>query len=137
MARARPGLVLVGLAAALAGCGGGARYANRPGPPATVFIAAAITDRGVSLSRHQLGAGLVRLVVTNLTGVSQQLVVQSRGGSSFVEETAPINPQDTAELKAELGSGSYVVMVRDAGVKAAVLAVGSRGRTSEDQLSLP
>jgi hypothetical protein len=137
MARARPELVLVGLAAALAGCGGGARYANRPRPPAPVFIAAAITDHGVSLSRHRFGPGLIRLVVTNLTGVSQQLIVQSRGGSSFAQQTAPINPADTAELKAELASGSYVVMVKAAGVKAALLAVGARGQTSEDQPALP
>jgi hypothetical protein len=117
-------------------CGGADRYADTPGPPAPVVVGAAITADGVSLDRSHLGAGLVKLVVTNQTASSQQLVLQSAGGG-FQQQTSPINPADTAELKAQLGAGTYTVGVKAAGVKAARLAVGSGRRSAQNELLLP
>jgi hypothetical protein len=126
-------LLPVVLAAALSACGG-ARYANNPGPAGSIPVGAAITDSAVNISPNHLGAGLVKLVVTNLTGSSQQLIVQSAADGSFKQETAPINPQDTAQLKADLGPGSYTVSVEDASVRAAKLAVGAPRPAAVNQL---
>ncbi|MGI8802881.1 MAG: hypothetical protein ACR2KV_12005 [Solirubrobacteraceae bacterium] len=137
MPRPRPGL-LVGLTAVVAaGCGGGAKYANAPAPAPPIVVAAAITDGGVNISPDHFGAGTVQLVVTNLTGSSQQLILQSSGGGGFLQQTAPINPKDTAQLKAELGTGRYTVKTSGAGVKSAVLAVGAPRPSSRNQLLLP
>lgn len=123
MVPSRRQLLSLSLALGLTACGGAAKYANAPAPAGSIPIGAAITDAGVNVSPTHFGAGLVKLVVTNLTGSSQQLVVQSTGGA-FRQETAPINPKDTAQLKADLGPGSYTVAVKDTRVKAARLAVG-------------
>ena len=40
------------------------------------------------------------------------------------QETAPINPRDTAELRADLGTGRYTVHVTGSGIRAATLRVG-------------
>jgi hypothetical protein len=132
MARPRRAALLLGLAAGLGACGGAAKYANAPRPASPIIVAAAITRSGVNLSPDHFGAGLVQLVVTNQTDASQQLVVQ--GGHAFQQQTAPINPDDTAQLKAELGTGRYTVSVKDAGVKAAMLAVGTPRPSAPDQI---
>ncbi len=129
-------LLLLGLSAGLTACGGASRYANAPSPPPPTVVGAAITPDGVSLDRSRLGAGLVKLVVTNQTGSSQQLVLQSAGGA-FQQQTSPINPADTAELRAQLGAGTYTVAVKDAGVRAARLAVDPAGRAVHGRLLLP
>jgi hypothetical protein len=137
MRRPRRELVLLALAAGLGGCGSARKFADAPPPPAPLIVAAAITPAGISLSPDHLGAGLVKLVVTNLTGNSQQLTLAASGGGAFQQQTAPINPEDTAQLKAQLGAGRYTVSVKDAAVKAAGLAVGARRPSSQNQLLLP
>jgi hypothetical protein len=137
MARPSRALLPLGLAAGLAGCGGGAKFADQPRPAAPIVVAAAITPTGVSLSPDHFGAGLVQVIVTNLTPSSQQLVLQSAGSGAFQQQTAPINPKETAQLKARLGAGRYTVSVKNAAVKGARLAVGAERPGSQNQLLLP
>ncbi len=130
-------LLLTGLALGLSACGGaGGKYANRPGRAPPTVVAAAITSSGVNLSPDHFGAGLVQVIVSNQTATSQQLILQSSGGAAFQQQTAPINPDGTAELKAQLGAGRYTVGVEGPGVKAATLAVGARS-SSPSRLLLP
>jgi hypothetical protein len=103
-------LTVVGgsLALFVAGCGTGKNYANNPRPPVPIVVAAAISPNGVSVSPSRFGAGLIQLVVTNLTNSSQQLTLESRdagGRPAFSQQTGPINPQDTASLSANLVTG--------------------------------
>jgi hypothetical protein len=121
-----PPLTAVALALALAGCSASDRHPGHTTRPPPTVVATAITAGGVSLTPDHLGAGPVKLVITNLTNASQQLAVASSDARSFRQETAPINPQDMAELRARLGPGSYTVSVRAAGVKSASLAVDAR-----------
>jgi hypothetical protein len=116
---------LLALALALSGCGGQRPSTGQP-PSAATVVAATITSDGVSISPDELGAGPVKLMITNRTAMSQQLAVESSDAGSFHQETAPINPQDMAQLKAELVPGSYRVSVRATGVKSASLAVTGR-----------
>jgi hypothetical protein len=110
---------------ALAGCGDGST-AGHPNRPAPTIVSTSITPDGVSLSPDHLAAGPVKLVITNLTDASQQLAVASSDAGAFHQETAPINPQDTAQLRARLAPGSYTVSVRATGVRSASLAVRRR-----------
>jgi hypothetical protein len=111
-------------ALALSGCGSEAPSPRQP-RALPMIVSTAITTDGVSLSPNHLGAGLVKLVITNMTAASQQLAVASTTTGAFRQETAPINPQDTAQLRARLGPGRYTVSVKASGVKSANLAVGS------------
>lgn len=111
------------VALGLSGCGSDAAGSRRPRTLPTI-VSTAITTEGVSLSPSHLGAGLVKLVITNMTAASQQLAVASTDARAFRQETAPINPEDTAQLRARLSPGSYTVSVKASGVKSASLAVG-------------
>jgi hypothetical protein len=118
------------------GCGSTKTFRNDPRPAAPIVVTAAITPAGVTVSPSHFGAGLVQFVVANLTSASQQLTVQSTA-KSFQQQTGPINPQDTAELKADLGQGVYLISTSTPGLKAATLAVGKPRPTSNDQLLQP
>ncbi|HWH12112.1 MAG TPA: hypothetical protein VG165_13365 [Solirubrobacteraceae bacterium] len=107
----------------LAGCSDTHAPPGRSPRQRPTVVATAITAGGVSISPDHLGAGPVKLVITNMTHASQQLAVASTDAGTFRQETAPINPQDMAQLRARLVPGSYTVSVRAAGVKSASLAV--------------
>jgi hypothetical protein len=138
----RPILTVAVLAFAASGCGSTKPYTNDPRPAQPIVVAAAIAPGGISVSPERFGAGLVQLVVTNLTNSSQQLEIVSRGQSSggtprLQQQTGPINPQDTASLKANLGKGDYTVRVSDHAIKAAVVTVGVPRPSSQNQLLQP
>ncbi|HEY5197663.1 MAG TPA: hypothetical protein VIJ51_11635 [Solirubrobacteraceae bacterium] len=116
---------VLSLTLVLAGCTDGHSQPGHSARQPPTIVATAITAGGVSLSPDHLGPGPVKLVITNMTDASQQLAVASTDAGSFHQETAPINPQDMAQLRARLLPGSYTVSVRAAGVKSASLAVGS------------
>lgn len=126
-------------AATLPGCGsGGKSYANGPRPAAPIVITAAITQGGVNVSPTQFGAGLIQLVVVNLTNRSQQLSLVSNGGASFRQQTGPINPEETARLQAQLGSGYYSLGSSDSALDGARLTVGpQRPNSSSNRLPKP
>lgn len=126
-----------GLLLLASGCGSTRTFANNPRPAAPIIVAAAITSGGVTVSPTHFGAGLVQFVLTNLTNASQQLTVQSIGAVTFRQETGPINPGGTAQLKANLGQGHYSVSVSDSTVKSATLAVGKPRPNSSNQLLQP
>jgi hypothetical protein len=125
--------------AALAGCGGSDGYANDPRPPAPIVVTASISHGQVSVSPRRFGAGPISLVVTNQTRSSQQLVVDrdEAGEKPFSQQTAPINPRDTAALKADLAQGTYRVHVEGEGIEPAQLAVGPQRPSAQNDLLQP
>src|SRR4051794_11243309 len=106
----------VGAAALLLGaCGSTSDYANKPRPPSAIVISAYIGPERVSVSPRKFGAGPVTIVVTNQTRRSQELTLETdtlRGGEPGIRQNSgPINPGDTASLKAELKRGTYKMAV--------------------------
>jgi hypothetical protein len=133
-------LVAAGLATSALGCGTAKNYANNPRPAEPIVVAAAIAPGGISVSPARFGAGLVQLVVTNLTNSSQQLEIVIGSGSgqkSVLQQIGPINPQDTAQVKLQLGTGAYSVRVTGRKVKDAVVNVGAPRPPSTNQLLQP
>ena len=118
---------------------GTTQHENQPRPPATIVLSAAITPSKISVSPSQVGAGPVTLVVTNLTASSRQLTFESADGASpgIRQQTAPINPQDTATLRADVGPGSYHVRVSGSGVKPATVVFGPKRPSSQNDLDIP
>jgi hypothetical protein len=125
---------------AVAGCGSSGSYKNDPRPPAPLVITAAILPDKVSVSPSHFGAGPVSLVVANETGASQQIkIVQQVNGQTreLPDQTGPINPHDTASLKANIDQGDYLVKVVSAGIKPAKVSVGPTRASAQNQLLQP
>lgn len=123
---------------ALAGCGGDDDFANNPRPPAPIVVTAVIASDGVSVSPGSFGAGPVNLVVTNQTDSTQQITLQGAGGGANIEQTTgPINPRETASLKADLTEGEYSVGVNGEEIDAATLEVGPERASAQNELLQP
>lgn len=127
---------IAGLAAT--GCGT-TQHENQLRPPAPIVLSAAITPAKITVSPSTVGAGPVTLVVTNLTASSQQLTFESADSSKpgIRQQTAPINPQDTATLQAEVQPGPYDIRVSGAGVNPAKVVFGPRRPSSQNDLAVP
>lgn len=130
--------VLAAAAALVAGCGDGGDYKNEPRPPAPIVLTASISKDRVSVSPDAFGAGPVTLIVTNQTKASQQLSLEiANGEAGFKGQTGPINPRDTAQLKADLKPGGYSVHVDGGSIRAAHLKVGKERASAQNDLLQP
>ena len=128
------------VAVAFAGCGSDDEdYKNDPRPPAPIVLTASISKDKVSVSPKEFGAGPVSLIITNQTGAPQTVTFESAAGGkgAFSQQTSPINPSDTATVKADVPEGAVVVKVGGGAIKAANLTVGPERASSQDQLLLP
>ena len=138
----RTAAVALCAAALIAGCGGDDDdYENRPRSPAPIVVSASINGERVSVSPRRFGAGPVTLIVTNQTQSAQELTLETDeiGGSGpgIRQETGPINPGDTASLKADLRQGSYRVAVGGSGIEGAALSVGEPRPSAQNELLQP
>jgi hypothetical protein len=126
---------------ALAGCGGsGEDYANKPRPATPINITAAISDKEISLSPKEFGAGPVVIIVSNQTSGDQTVTLQTEelGGSGpgMKQSSDPIAPRGTGTLKADVREGSYALSTSD-GPKAATLEVGPERKSAQNELLAP
>ena len=141
--RTAAGFLTSALAAvAAAGCGSsGGDYKNEPRLPATIVVTASISKDAVSVSPRRFGAGPISLIVTNQTSASQEVTLESDGspgtGPGIRQKTAPINPRDTATLKANVDPGTYKVHVAGDGIRAATLRVGDERPSAQNDLLQP
>ena len=137
--RSRAGAAAIAGALALAGCGTTTERRNEPRPPTRIVITGSISPDRVSVSPRRFGAGPISLVVANLTDTSQQVTLESsnRLRPGIRQQTAPINPRDTAELRADLATGRYTVRVSGGGIAAATLRVGKRRPSAQNDLLQP
>jgi hypothetical protein len=138
--RVAPGVTLVAAALAAVGCGAEKNYANNPRPPVPITVTANISANRVSVSPSSFGAGPIELLVANLTSSSQQLTLETDQigcQHPIKQQTAPINPQDTAALKVDVGSCTYSVRVESRSIKPAKLQVGASRPSGQNQLLQP
>jgi hypothetical protein len=124
------------------GCGGSEDpYRNDPRPAAPIVVSASIGDDRVSVSPRSFGAGPITLIVTNQTGKARELTLETDeiGGSGpgIEQNSGPINPGDTASLKADLRRGTYSVAVNDRAIEAARLRVGKQRKSAQNDLLQP
>ena len=120
------------------GCGKDESYQNDPRPPSQIVLSATISEAEVSVSPKRFGAGPVSLIVSNQTGAAQQITFETTGGAGgFMQQTGPINPGDTATLKAEVPEGKATVRVQSRGIEPAVLTVGAARPSARDELLRP
>jgi len=141
-AKSTLGTLLVGAIVLGVGCGdddsdtsGGER------PPVPIIITAAISTDHVTVSPRRFGAGPITLIVSNQTGASQRVTLESDDapgeGPGVRQQTAPINPRDTAKLEADVDPGRYRVAVEGGGIDAATVSVGQRRASAQNEVLLP
>lgn len=137
--RALTAAALTALAAA--GCGQSTARRNDNRPPAPIVITASVSPDRVSVSPGRFGAGPVRLLVVNQTSAAQQVTLESAlapgEGPGIRQQTAPIDPQDTATLAADVRPGRYTVRVRGDAIKRATLRVGDDRPSAQNDLLQP
>ena len=124
---------------ATVGCAGTEVRPNHPRPPIRIVITGSISTDRVSVSPRRFGAGPISLVVANLTDTAQQVTLETadRKSAGIRRETAPINPRDTAELRADLRTGRYTVHVAGGGIRAATLRVAGQRPSAQNDLLQP
>lgn len=127
------------VAVGIAGCGSDDDYKNEPRPPAPIVLTASVSKDRISVSPASFGAGPVSLIITNQTGAPVEVTFESRGAAKggFSQKTGPINPADTATVKADVPEGGAVVKVGSSDVEPATLRVGPLRESSQNQLLLP
>ena len=104
-------MALIAAALALAGCGGSSHFADKPRPPSPINLSVYVNDKHVSVSPASVGAGPVDFLVTNSASGTELVTVKSSGDGHTAASTGPINPGTTAQVQADLGTGSYTVSV--------------------------
>jgi hypothetical protein len=124
---------------ALAGCGGGTDFANKPRPPVPLQLTGVITKAKVTISPSKVGAGPVVITVSNQTGQSRTLTLDGQG---LQERVGPINPLDTAQLQKTLKPGRYTVTAGSEQATAksiapATLVIGKERASGSDKVLLP
>jgi hypothetical protein len=126
-------------AAGLVACGSSESYENAPRPPKTIVITAAVLPDKVSVSPKEFGAGPISLVIANQTDASQRITIvrEINGQPQPGEQTGPINPNDTATLKAEVEQGDYELRVEGSGIAPAKVTVGAARETAQNELLQP
>ena len=125
----------------LAGCGEDDDYANEARPPTPIVVSASISSDEVSVSPRRFGAGPITLIVTNQTQRAQEITLETDqiGGDApgIKQGTGPINPGDTASLKADLAPGTYRVGTDGDSITAGELQVGEERKSAQDELLQP
>ena len=128
------------VAVVAAGCGGRShRYVNKPRPASKILISGSINTRAIAISPYRFGAGPIDLLVTNQTGAPQRVTLSSldQDKPGLEQQTAPINPRDTARLSADVTPGSYRVAVDGDGIRSAKLLVGRPRPSAQNELLQP
>ena len=140
-AQALIAIAAIPLSVLASGCGGSDDYANEPRPPSPIVVSASISPQRISVSPQKFGAGPITLIVTNQTDGAQEITLETDeiGGSApgIEQSSGPINPGDTASLKADLTKGTYRVGVEGSGIGAASLRVGTVRPSAQNELLQP
>lgn len=122
----------------LTACGEG-DFENKPRPPVPVDLSGVITAAKVTIAPAKLGAGPVRITVSNQTGARHTITLE---GESLRAEVGPIGPMDTATIRRTLDPGDYEVRAGSAKavtreITPARLTIGKQRPDSNNQLLLP
>lgn len=129
-----PAAALIGLA----GCGDD-DFKDEPRAAVPEVLTGVINARRVIISPNRVGAGPIRITISNQTGEARTVTL---AGASVDERVGPVNPQDTATIQKTLEPGRYEVRAAagNAGVdriEPAVLRIGRPRPESNEQLQLP
>lgn len=142
--RSRPLVVPVAalaLVASLGGCATAQDYANEPRPATPVTLAGALTASGLSLDPTSVGAGPVKILVSNQTERATALRLQTAGTGEGTPglraQTQRINPGGTATLSVQVDEGDYELEAVGTDARPVAVTVGEPRPSSSSELLLP
>jgi hypothetical protein len=116
---------------------------NSQRPPTPIVISAAIDDQQVSVSPKRFGAGPITLVISNQSTATQQVTLETvdspgaTGPGETAVHTGPINPRETASVKAVVKPGTYELHTGGGDVRAARITVGRQRPSAQNDLLQP
>lgn len=124
-----------------AGCGSGGHFKDAPRPPTPVQLTGVITANRLTVSPNRIGAGPIRLIISNQTQQAHTITLSGSGGSEK-STVGPVNPLDTATIQQNLVRGKYTVQAGSSKAvakepKSAIVSVGPPRKDSSDQVGLP
>ena len=137
--RVRQLALLISVAGLGAGACGDDDFKNEPRAAAPVELSGVIKPGRVIVSPRDVGAGAVRITISNQTDHARTVRLK---GQSVDERVGPVYPQDTATLQKTLEPGRYELRAvsDDASaqdVMPAGLTIGRSRPESNDRLLLP
>ncbi len=137
--RARKPALLICAAAFGAPACGDDDFKNEPRPAVPIELGAVIKPKRVIVAPNHLGAGPVRITISNQTSEAHSVTLAGQGVS---ERVPPVYPQDTARIQKTLEPGRYELRAGSAddtstAIAPAELTIGSRRPESNDRLLLP
>ncbi len=106
MRRATIGMLAL-ITVTIAGCGGGAHFADKSRPPTPVNVTVFIDNSRISVSPSSVGAGPVVFIITNQASRAEAVTIRPANGGSTLANTAPINPQATSQVTVNFREGDY------------------------------
>lgn len=112
-------------------------YKNALRPPAPINVTAYISDKAVSVSPNRFGAGPIVVIVTNQSQTSQEATFTDDPGGTLNQQTAPINPGETGQLKLDVRQGNYRVKVGSPAIRPAPVTVGSQRESAQNKVLQP
>src|SRR5436190_23359970 len=132
-------VTLAMVAFALAGCGGGKDFANKPRPPVPLELTGVITKEKVTISPNRVGAGPIVITVSNQSGQTRTLELN---GNGIQESVGPINQLSRAKLQKTLKPGRYTVRAGSEAatrklIRPALLVIGKERASASDKVLLP
>jgi hypothetical protein len=115
---------------------------NAARPPTPIVISATIDDRQVSISPKRFGAGPITLVISNQSNATQQVTLETvdtpgSGPGEKALQTGPINPSETASVKAVVEQGVYELHTAGDDVKPVKLTIGHERPSAQNELLQP
>lgn len=131
-------------ALALSACGSSHNDSqNATRPPTPIVISAAISDQQVSISPKRFGAGPITLLISNQSNATQQVTLETSDtpgsgepGATAVK-TGPINPSETASVKAVVREGVYELHTAGDDVEPVTLTIGPERPSAQNDLLQP
>lgn len=130
-------------ALAVSACGSTSQGATTPRPPPPVNVTVYIDNTRVSVSPPSVSAGPVTFIITNQASQAESLGILPSGAaaSQALANTAPINPQATAQFTVNFSSdGTYSVSTgggSGASIQAASIQVAGTRSSSDNQVLQP
>lgn len=134
----------LGCAVGVSACGSSRNVSeNAERPPTPIVISAAISDQRVSISPKHFGAGPITLLISNQSNATQQVTLETtdtpgsdQPGATAVK-TGPINPSETASVKAVVQEGVYQLHTAGEDVRPVTLTIGPKRASAQNDLLQP
>lgn len=126
-------IVVLAAVLAVSGCAGNESYPNDPKPPATLSISVIVAEDAIALSPNPFGGGPTRFVITNQTGVTQNVLFSS---DQFDREVA-VGSGQTFNFKQTVQPGELSISADKAAADAVIVDVGPMRPSAQQDLNQP